>query len=35
MREHTDFYAVEHNYISVGAIECSVLRHMQRSDTND
>lgn len=24
--EHTDFYAVEHNYISVGALECSVLR---------
>ncbi|MDE5698793.1 MAG: 5'/3'-nucleotidase SurE [Lachnospiraceae bacterium] len=32
--EHTDFYAVEHNYISVGAIECSVLRDIQKSGTN-
>lgn len=26
---HTDFYAVEHNYISVGALECSVLRDIR------
>lgn len=32
--EHTDFYAVEHNYISVGTVECSVLRDIQRSGTN-
>ncbi|MDE7201606.1 MAG: 5'/3'-nucleotidase SurE [Lachnospiraceae bacterium] len=32
--EHTDFFAVEHNYISVGAIECSVLRDLQRRDAN-
>ena len=28
--EHTDFYAVEHNYISVGALECSVLRKYEK-----
>ena len=31
--EHTDFYAVEHNYISVGALECSVLRDMSAGGT--
>ena len=31
--EHTDFYAVEHNYISVGALECSVLRDLSASGT--
>lgn len=31
--EHTDFYAVEHNYISVGALECSVLRDLSAGGT--
>ena len=32
--EHTDFHAVEHNYISVGALECSVLRDIKGSGAN-
>ncbi len=32
--EHTDFYAVAHDYISVGALECSVLRDIKKSDVD-
>lgn len=32
--EQTDFHAVEHNYISVGALECSVLRDIKGSGAN-